>query len=1821
MKKCRTPRPTLLPLGLALALAGAAHGAGYQPVPLTPGSFNFDMVVEKAARPPWENYFTAGPDGGTNLTGNVWFESGFFPTVPGWGLPPHGTTFNAQYTIAGAMGPDPDFAFTMPPDYTTNNALFVSANNGPRSASLTINNPGSFSGLSFLNSSGNGGETINVTVHHQDGSSETNFFVSADWFHGNGSAPYPAWITHCLISADGGNLQQVNGANGDVYHAEIPVNPASPVTSIDFTLVGTGGRMNLFAISGSTDNVSYTTSLSLAGFNADMVVEASATNYSANLAYCNATMERGTNLWGKVFFEKGFGGQTTSGLPAAGSLNTNTAGDHVFKMAPSYAANNTMLVAGDGYGPNGGNFQLITPTAYQSLSLLGGATWGPKFVDVTVNHLDGSSEFFSGVSIPDWFNTSGAITAANNSGYPAVVSLIAANSFETDNITFNGVNTSQNRLFGVDIALGNPGSPVTSVDLALNPSLNAANSPSYVVFIMALAGSTGATTPAFLPAPVTGYNADMVVEANATLRPHALYSATTASMDGGTADTGNTWYEKGYYRLFPNSGLPSAGSTIVSLAQPNNSYQLPFTYVGNNTAYIDSAHPIANLTPVTPAAYTALSILSSDANGFVTNKCIMQYADGSTDTNTFVSSDWFNNSPYAFSSLGRVNLDTGSINNDPGHTTTPNPRLYEAQFGLNNTTSPLTNVVLSFVGAPSATARMAVFAVSGATGTYPPIIRTIAVNAPTAIEGTNLILTTTTAGGALPITYNWQIQSNGVWINLQDGAAGVSGSGTLTAGIATYPGWLTNAGAPVNGAVNFRIQAANAAATVVGPTATVTLFSGYPDLPGIGDSVTAFGGSTGDAGPAGNIDHLVGTSPDTKCLWHSPTSGNVNVGFITLPSVGSSVARSIRLYTANDTQGRDPTSVVLDGSNDGGATWVNILPQTTVALSATRNAQNPSLAPNPLTQQVQQLNFYGNNAAYTSYRVTFPTVNTVSLGLVQIGEVEILGQSLNTAPPFLAAELPLTETVYVGTSPKFTVVAGGAPTLQYQWYTNNVAVAGATTATYTLANAKLANSGNQFYCRVQNINGATNSALLTLIVLARPTQGYPATVLGDNPLAFYRLNESDNGAGNSGSVANDYVGGYSGTYSNVILGVPGYAPPHDPDLAGLFGQYNSADSMVDNIALNFAKPAGQSATFSVEAWVQSSAGLQSSDAGIVTIGYGGFEQLNLDCGGADPAHNFRFYVRDATGGIHGPSSTKSTADGLWHHLVGVCDEVNSNVVLYVDGVQNGITSGFNSGLGILSPTTPLTIGARRQSTTTDYNFQFNGTIDEVAFYGTALTPAQVLAHYYAALPAPVFTLEPTNTAVGEAATLRMYSAAYGPGTISYQWYDSPDGTTFTPIAGQRSANLVVANISAALNNYYFQVVATSPNGSATSSVAGQPGAQLTVVSGPPAIYTDLPFTQVAVAGSILTLQVTAYGTPTLTYQWQTTLDNGNTWNNVANSGRITGATSSTLTIADVQASDARGYRVSILNQLAAGNPTVSVTDSILVVPTVNFNTNGAGWQIQGTIPPSIVNGVLTLTDNGQSENGSAYLQTPVNIAVPFLASFTYQVLGGIAGAQADGACFVLQNDPRGPAVLSGGGGSFGIAGVTPSAALEFNIYPNSNGGEGFAFNINGATGNYGGQPNLPTAPVVLDTGHHINVVFTYAYGIGQVTLTEQETGATFHTTINLALLGTDLPTILGANTAYVGFTGADGGTASYQQISNFRFISEAVLTVTQTGPGSLVLAWPPQTGGYVLQSATDLATGNWQTVNTPVSLVNGQYQVAVPFSPAGKFYRLVLPPN
>ena len=292
------------------------------------------------------------------------------------------------------------------------------------------------------------------------------------------------------------------------------------------------------------------------------------------------------------------------------------------------------------------------------------------------------------------------------------------------------------------------------------------------------------------------------------------------------------------------------------------------------------------------------------------------------------------------------------------------------------------------------------------------------------------------------------------------------------------------------------------------------------------------------------------------------------------------------------------------------------------------------------------------------------------------------------------------------------------------------------------------------------------------------------------------------------------------------------------------------------------------------------------------------------------------------------------------------------------------------------------------------------------------------------------------------------------------------------------------------------------------------------------------------------------------------------------------------------------------------NITVTATDSfgnsatpatiVVTVPaldsfsggTVNYSNNDhiaySGPQISSD------GSTLTLTNDNIGEYGSWFSKNTYSID-SFTASFDYQASG-----LADGMAFILQDDPRGSSALgtnfAGNGGSgLGYDGISPSAAVEFNIWHGHVQGTNFA--TDGSTGNYNS-----TGSVAFWNGDEIHVLLTYNGSVLTETLTDLVNGATYSAsyTVNLAQ-------VLGSDIAYVGFSGGTGVYASTQTISNFTFepgtvsspagVAGSPINLALTDPsggqatGPITLTFTGVPSGWSLNQGTNLGNGTW-TVET-----------------------------
>jgi hypothetical protein len=158
-----------------------------------------------------------------------------------------------------------------------------------------------------------------------------------------------------------------------------------------------------------------------------------------------------------------------------------------------------------------------------------------------------------------------------------------------------------------------------------------------------------------------------------------------------------------------------------------------------------------------------------------------------------------------------------------------------------------------------------------------------------------------------------------------------------------------------------------------------------------GDAITAFNSSGSPSSPpAEGVANVIDNNAATKYL--NSNFNGTNPGFTVTPSVGLTLVTGIGIRTANDDPERDPSSVTLQGSNDG-VNFVDIIANMTIPTSADR---------------FDQRNFeFGNAQPFLHYRVFFPTVaDAGSSCCMQVGEVELIGQAVPT-PAALPAGLGL----------------------------------------------------------------------------------------------------------------------------------------------------------------------------------------------------------------------------------------------------------------------------------------------------------------------------------------------------------------------------------------------------------------------------------------------------------------------------------------------------------------------------------------------------------------------------------------------------------------------------------------------------------------------------------------------------------------------------------------------------------------------------------------------------------------------------------------------
>jgi hypothetical protein len=300
-------------------------------------------------------------------------------------------------------------------------------------------------------------------------------------------------------------------------------------------------------------------------------------------------------------------------------------------------------------------------------------------------------------------------------------------------------------------------------------------------------------------------------------------------------------------------------------------------------------------------------------------------------------------------------------------------------------------------------------------------------------------------------------------------------------------------------------------------------------------------------------------------------------------------------------------------------------------------------------------------------------------------------------------------------------------------------------------------------CGTRLFNSIT--VLLTMILLnshlAQCVAGtYSSAVLADGPVAYYRLGET------SGTVAaNSSANGATldGTYVNFGVSQPsphtpstiGQPGPRPGDLSGLnsiqgfesdnIGIRSGANGTAPSTSAQVEVPDNSlldiTGALTLEAWVfrndtQASTGNNEGIVGKFTGTAAPTNQRSYVLYYNQPSSRIEFVVNGtglSTGNklLNTGTNLPTGSTGGWTYLAAVF-EPGVRMSVYMNGVSIGEKT-TDLPTGAFSGSAPLWIGRQFSNAS---NVSFEGLIDEVAVYDRALTPAQILAHYQAAIPEP-----------------------------------------------------------------------------------------------------------------------------------------------------------------------------------------------------------------------------------------------------------------------------------------------------------------------------------------------------------------------------------------------------------------------------------------------------------------------------------------------------
>lgn len=197
----------------------------------------------------------------------------------------------------------------------------------------------------------------------------------------------------------------------------------------------------------------------------------------------------------------------------------------------------------------------------------------------------------------------------------------------------------------------------------------------------------------------------------------------------------------------------------------------------------------------------------------------------------------------------------------------------------------------------------------------------------------------------------------------------------------------------------------------------------------------------------------------------------------------------------------------------------------------------------------------------------------------------------------------------------------------------------------------------------------------------------------------------------------------------------------------------------------------------------------------------------------------------------------------------------------------------------------------------------------------------------------VSATSPSSQTVCSGSSATYTVTATGTPTLAYRWQVSTNGSTWTALtdgtagsgavySGSATSTLAVSKVPTTLNNNSFRCVVTNSQGS-TPSVAGT----LTVNASPSG--QDVNFGFPSCSSDLF--NTTNASDPSLNYQWQTSTDNGATWNNITDGAVYSGSSTYDITWNIGMALNGNLIRFVVSDPVTHCSTTSTGVDTIIII--------------------------------------------------------------------------------------------------------------------------------------------------------------------------------------------------------------------------------------------------------------------------------------------------